>query len=41
VYACDCRFSEARGLWYLYFNARDAWNMRSGVERIGRITGRR
>jgi len=41
VYACDCRFSEARGLWYLYFNARDGWNMRSGVERIGRITGRR
>ncbi|MFA5852005.1 MAG: hypothetical protein WC820_04860 [Spirochaetales bacterium] len=41
VYACDCRFSEARGLWYLYFNARDGWNMRSGVERIGRITGGR
>ena len=39
VYACDCRFSETSGLWYLYFNARDGWNMRSGVERIGRITG--
>lgn len=40
VYACDCRFSEISGLWYLYFNARDGWDVKSGVERIGRITGR-
>ena len=40
VYACDCRFSEASGLWYLYFNARDGWNLKSGMERIGRVVGR-
>ena len=41
VYACDCRYSEADGNWYLYFNARDGWRIRDGVERIGRIVGRR
>ena len=40
VYACDCRFREAEGLWYLYFNARDGWGIREGRERIGRIVGR-
>ncbi len=40
VYACDCRFREADGLWYLYFNARDGWAIAEGRERIGRITGR-
>ncbi|HAE21622.1 MAG TPA: glycosyl hydrolase family 43 [Spirochaetaceae bacterium] len=40
VYACDCRFREADGLWYLYFNARDGWKITEGRERIGRITGR-
>lgn len=40
VYACDCRFREADGLWYLYFNARDGWRISEGRERIGRITGR-
>jgi hypothetical protein len=40
VYACDCRLREAEGLWYLYFNARDGWSIRKGVERIGRIVGR-
>jgi predicted GH43/DUF377 family glycosyl hydrolase len=41
VYACDCRFRELEGLWYLYFNARDGWRIRDGVERIGRIVGRK
>ncbi len=40
VYACDCRYREANGTWYLYFNARDGWRIRDGVERIGRIVGR-
>jgi hypothetical protein len=40
VYACDCRFRQADGLWYLYFNARDGWTIAEGRERIGRITGR-
>ena len=39
IYACDCRFRAEDGLWYLYFNARDGWNLKSGVERIGRIVG--
>ena len=39
VYACDCRFREADGLWYLYFNARDGWTIAEGKERIGRIVG--
>ncbi|MCX7026538.1 MAG: glycosyl hydrolase family 43 [Spirochaetes bacterium] len=40
VYACDCRFREKDGLWYLYFNARDGWKISEGKERIGRIVGR-
>ena len=40
VYACDCRFREADGIWYLYFNARDGWRVSEGRERIGRIVGR-
>lgn len=40
VYACDCRFRKADGLWYLYFNARDGWTIAEGKERIGRIVGR-
>lgn len=40
VYACDARFREADGLWYLYFNARDGWKISEGRERIGRIVGR-
>jgi hypothetical protein len=40
VYACDCRFREADGLWYLYFNARDGWTIAEGKERIGRMVGR-
>lgn len=39
VYACDCRFREADGIWYLYFNARDGWGITEGKERIGRISG--
>lgn len=39
VYACDCRFSEKDGLWHLYFNARDAWRIKDGVERIGKLVG--
>jgi len=39
VYACDCRFREADGRWYLYFNARDGWTVAAGRERIGRIIG--
>lgn len=39
VYACDCRFRESEGLWYLYFNARDGWRMSEGMERIGRLVG--
>lgn len=40
VYACDCRFRKADGRWYLYFNARDGWKIKNGVERIGRIVGK-
>ncbi|MFA6507421.1 MAG: hypothetical protein WCT14_15080 [Treponemataceae bacterium] len=40
VYACDARYREADGLWYLYFNARDGWRISEGRERIGRIVGR-
>lgn len=39
VYACDCRFRESDGRWYLYFNARDGWRISEGRERIGRIVG--
>jgi hypothetical protein len=39
VYACDCRFREGEGRWYLYFNARDAWGIGQGRERIGRLVG--
>jgi hypothetical protein len=39
VYACDCRYREADGNWYLYFNARDGWTITEGKERIGRIVG--
>ena len=39
VYACDCRFREADGRWYLYFNARDDWKITAGKERIGRLVG--
>jgi hypothetical protein len=41
VYACDCRYRELDGLWYLYFNARDGWKISAGKERIGRIVGKR
>jgi len=41
VYACDCRYRESDGLWYLYFNARDGWKISAGKERIGRIVGKR
>jgi hypothetical protein len=37
VYACDCRYREADGRWYLYFNARDGWRISEGRERIGRM----
>ena len=37
VYACDCRYREADGRWYLYFNARDGWRISEGRERIGRL----
>ena len=40
VYACDCRFREADGRWYLYFNARDGWRISEGRERIGRMVSR-
>lgn len=39
VYACDCRYREADGRWYLYFNARDGWKISEGKERIGRMVG--
>jgi len=40
VYACDCRYRQADGTWYLYFNARDGWTIADGTERIGRIVGK-
>ncbi len=39
VYACDCRFRDSDGRWYLYFNARDGWRINQGKERIGRMVG--
>ena len=38
VYACDCRLDEKKGVWVLYYNARDRWQKAGGKERIGRIT---
>ena len=38
VYACDARFRESEGRWYLYYNARDGWHKAEGRERIGRLT---
>ncbi len=40
VYACDCRYRESDGIWYLYFNARDGWKIRDGRERVGRIVAK-
>lgn len=40
VYACDCRLNETDMQWYLFFNARDAWRISEGRERIGRLIGR-
>jgi len=40
VYACDCRYRESDGTWYLYFNARDGWRIRDGRERVGRMVGK-
>lgn len=40
VYACDCRFRQEDGSWYLYFNARDGWRVSEGRERIGRLVAR-
>lgn len=37
VYACDCRFRPADRRWYLFYNARDAWRVTEGRERIGRL----
>jgi hypothetical protein len=38
VYACDVRFRDRDGRWYLYYNARDGWYKTEGRERIGRLT---
>ncbi len=40
VYACDVRLNERDLTWYLYFNARDAWKIAEGRERIGQLIGR-
>lgn len=39
IYACDCRYNRGDGSWHLYFNARDGWRIKDGVERIGKIVG--
>ena len=41
VYACDFRYRESDGRWYLYFNARDGWRISEGKERIGRMVSKR
>ncbi len=40
IYACDFRFRNSDGLWYLYFNARNDWHWTKGKEKIGLLYGK-
>ncbi|MBN1374525.1 MAG: family 43 glycosylhydrolase [Dehalococcoidia bacterium] len=40
IYACDARYYEQKGTWYLYYNARSDWPVSKGQERIGLLIGR-
>jgi predicted GH43/DUF377 family glycosyl hydrolase len=40
IYACDVKYSEVRRQWYLYYNARNDWEVSKGQESIGLLTGR-
>lgn len=39
VYACDVKFVEEKGLWHLYYNARNDWHWTKGSECIGLLIG--
>ncbi|MGD0856676.1 MAG: glycosyl hydrolase family 43 [Dehalococcoidia bacterium] len=39
IYACDVRYREQERKWYLYYNARNGWQISEGQERIGLLTG--
>ena len=39
IYACDVKYSEARGKWYMYYNARNDWPVDKGQENIGLLMG--
>lgn len=40
IYACDVKYSVARGEWYMYYNARNDWPVDKGQENIGLLTGK-
>lgn len=40
IYACDVKYSEKRSKWYLYYNARNDWQVSKGQESIGLLTGK-
>ena len=39
IYACDVKYREKEKMWYLYYNARNDWQVSKGQERIGLLTG--
>jgi hypothetical protein len=39
IYACDVRFRSQENKWYLYYNARNDWQVSKGQERIGLLLG--
>ncbi len=40
IYACDVKYSKIRGKWYMYYNARNDWEVSKGQECIGLLTGK-
>jgi len=39
IYACDVKYSSTRRTWYMYYNARNDWEVSKGQENIGLLTG--
>ena len=40
IYACDVKYSQTRGKWYMYYNARNDWEVSKGQENLGLLTGK-
>jgi len=40
IYACDVRYRQMEGKWYMYYNARNGWPVSDGQERIGLLVGK-